>query len=353
MSVKLRKKNLLNGRYSLYLDIYVKGQRKYEFLNLFLEPAKTPIQRQQNNETLKLAENICAKRQIEINTSQNGFNTTFKLKTNFFELAEIFIQTKQTSSTYRDYKACLDYFKKFLKADFISIGNIDSTTIENFKLYLQSTGLSKGTIFNYFSRLKTIFHEAVNKNIITADPTRSIKNEKMPSKLRTFLTAEELQFLVSTPCKNNEVKRAFLFACNTGLRHVDIKNLKYKNIVNDSIQIEQKKTGEQIHINLNNNARKLINTTSGDLSENIFNISSDVHFCNKVLKAWCKDAGINKHITFHIARHTFATNLLINGTDILTVSKLLGHTTIKHTVIYAKVVDSLKSKAVNSLPDFI
>jgi site-specific recombinase XerD len=350
--VKLRKKKSKTGRISLYLDIYVKGQRKYEFLNLYLEPSKSPVDKETNKETLKLAENICAKRQLEINTSQNGFNTNFKLKTNFFEFSQNFIETKQNSSTYRDYNSCLKHFKTFMKTDIISIGNIDNNIIENFKIYLNNAGLGKGTIFNYFARLKAIFHHAINQNLITNDPTKNVKNDKAPSKHKTFLTIEELQILYKTPCDHDELKNAFLFACNTGLRHVDIKDLKYENIINEVIQIEQSKTHEIIYIPLNENTKKLI-SLEGNKSGNIFNISKDVSYCNVLLKQWFKVAGINKNITFHVGRHTYATNLLIYGTDILTVSKMLGHTTLKHTQIYAKIVDSLKRKAVDSLPNFI
>ena len=82
---------------------------------------------------------------------------------------------------------------------------------------------------------------------------------------------------------------------------------------------------------------------------NIFNIRSETHL-SKVLKLWCKDAGINKRVTFHTSRHTFATLALTQGTDLYTVSKLLGHKTIQATQIYAKIVDEKKKAAMESLP---
>lgn len=72
---------------------------------------------------------------------------------------------------------------------------------------------------------------------------------------------------------------------------------------------------------------------------------------NEILSRWAQAAGINKHITFHVARHTHATMMITLGADLYTVSKLLGHTNIQTTQIYAKIVDETKSKAIDLIPD--
>jgi len=82
---------------------------------------------------------------------------------------------------------------------------------------------------------------------------------------------------------------------------------------------------------------------------NIFNVIYSAYE-NKKLHRWIKNARINKHITFHCARHTFATLALTNGADLYVIQKLLGHSEIKTTAIYTKIIDEKKSEAVNCLP---
>ena len=86
-----------------------------------------------------------------------------------------------------------------------------------------------------------------------------------------------------------------------------------------------------------------------DSESNVFNIKYSAYE-NKKLQQWIKDAGIKKHITFHCARHTFATLALTNGADLYVIQKLLGHSEIKTTAIYTKIIDEKKSEAVNCLP---
>lgn len=354
MGVTLRKKELkTSGKYSLYLDIYQEiGKRKFEFLKLYLyKKPRNEEQKLQNRENMRLAENIRAKRELIINTSRNGFETGTKIHANFFDFAEIICEQKQFS-TYRDYKTTVEHFKNFVNRAVLPIGSITPETIEDFRNYLENIGLKENTRFNYFAKLKTIFKEARRKNLIPTDPTIDVKNIKVRPTQKTFLTVEEIKTLSQTPCKNEEVKRAFLFACNTGLRFVDVRQLTHKDIVNKSLQFKQQKTQEIVYFPLNNNALNLLARETKTDNTPIFSIYKDIGQCNIVLRKWAKSADINKHFTFHVARHSFATNLLILGTDISVVSKLLGHTTLKHTMIYAKIVNSLKDDAVNRLPEF-
>jgi len=352
MSVTLRKKDLKNaGKYSLYLDIYQnQNKRKFEFLKLYLyKKPRTQEQKSENHDNLKLAESIRAKRELMLNTTDNGFNAVIRLRTNFFDFAQIICDEKE-GSTARDYKTTIDHFKNFAKTDNFPIGNISRDTIDDFKKYLSTTNLKENTRFNYFAKLKTIFKEAFRKKMIHFNPCDDVKNIKVNPVQKCFLSIEEIQKLSDTPCKSDKVKRAFLFACNTGLRFCDVKKLTSNDFINNSLQFKQQKTDEVIYLPLNNSALKLIGTETKP-EEKIFDIYKDIGHCNTILKDWSKNAGINKNLTFHVARHSFATNLLIYGTDISVVSKLLGHTTLKHTMIYAKIVNSLKNNAVNNLPE--
>jgi len=136
---------------------------------------------------------------------------------------------------------------------------------------------------------------------------------------------------------------------NTGLRFVDIVDLKYKHVTNGLIKKQQQKTGREVTIDLNPSALKLIGEL-GPPEECVFNLPSFTG-CLKVIKNWAKKSGINKNITWHSARHSFATILLMNKTDIKTVGNLLGHSKIEHTQKYTHIVDRLKAQAVNTLPE--
>lgn len=363
MAVKLRKK-AGKGKESYYLDIYHNGKRSYEFLKIYtINKPKNPIERQLNKDNKELAENIRAKREIEINSEQYNFNPKFKKKTNFFVFASHIAEKHKGRNSYYYYKATVNHFKNFLGTDFITIGSIDSPTISNFKEYLYNdAGLSKSTPHSYFARFKTIFKEAIKEGIILKNPADIVKNESLQATEKVFLTIPEIQQLASTPCKNNEVKKAFLFACNTGLRHIDVYNLTWNQIkkievnskVNFYVETNQQKTKRPIQIKLNNTALQLIGKKRQTLNEKVFHIYSSVGHTNQHLKVWSKTAGIDKNITFHTARHSFATILLIHKdktkADLYIVSKLLGHTSVKHTQIYAKIVDSMTNEATSNIP---
>lgn len=116
--------------------------------------------------------------------------------------------------------------------------------------------------------------------------------------------------------------------------------------------IDQQKTGKPVIIDLNNTAKKMIGEP-GDPKALVFDLPTP-DGSNKTLGAWVKRAGIDKHITWHYGRHSFAVNLLTSKArpDIKTVSSTLEHTSLKHTEKYTRVVDGLKKKADNSLPDY-
>ena len=123
----------------------------------------------------------------------------------------------------------------------------------------------------------------------------------------------------------------------------------YNARTDEKIKKPQQKTGREVTIDLNQAAIRLIGEL-GKSDESVFNLPS-FNGCLKTLRTWAKRAGIEKHLTWHSARHSFATILLINKTDIKTVGNLLGHSKIEHTQKYTHVVDQLKAQAVKTLPE--
>lgn len=151
-----------------------------------------------------------------------------------------------------------------------------------------------------------------------------------------------------------DIRRAFIFCLYSGLRWCDVKDLTIANVdyANRLLKFEQAKTkghssASNVVIPLNDGLLGLI--SKGQRNELIFPLPSHT-MCLKALRHWVARAGIDKHITWHCARHSFAVNILNNGANIKTVASMLGHSDIKHTGKYTCTVDSLKEAAINSLP---
>ena len=163
---------------------------------------------------------------------------------------------------------------------------------------------------------------------------------------------KEIEKLANTTSDRPEIKRAFLFSCFTGLRQSDLRTLKWKDISEDSIKIKQQKTKTSMTIPLSKTALNILKTDNVfHLPEtNIFNLHTDRTTINRALARWFKSAGIDKKAFYHISRHTFATLNLTSGNEIYTVSKLLGHKSLKTTEIYANIIDEKKKQAIDNLP---
>ena len=170
---------------------------------------------------------------------------------------------------------------------------------------------------------------------------------------RVYLTADELRKLINATCINNEVRNAFLFSCMCGLRWSDINALKWGDIKRDGdnwkIEIRMVKTRELLYLPLSDEAKNFLPARDEKADSDFIFTLPTLWWAEKNIADWLKDSKINKHVTFHCGRHTFATLMLTQGADLYTTSKLLGHTDVKTTQIYAKIVDAKKAEAVNLL----
>lgn len=183
---------------------------------------------------------------------------------------------------------------------------------------------------------------------------------------KDILSIEEIEKLIKTtyPQQNQDVRRAFIFCLHTGIRHCEVKDLRYSNIdfSNKILTFNQKKAQGQssknwVNTPLNDGLIQLIGKPEVDdegelIDGKIFNLPSQ-SMCLRSLKYWVKRAKIQKHITWHCARHSFVVNILNNGANIKTVASLLGHSGLQHTEKYTREVDELKQKAIDSLPELI
>ena len=369
MKVHLRqRKQTKTGQISLYLEIYkgtltmpdgkTKIMRDYKYLNLYLtEKPATPLERQQNKDIIKLANDIKAKTELEIKNGEYGFKTEQKGKLNFIDFFRQQAETKNTDVWQSAAKLLENY-----AGETLPMMHITSEFCESFKKYLEKDAktkwqnkLSKGSAHVYFNAYKTCLNIATKKNIINKNPCNNISSPKNYNSKREYLTIDEVRALVKTDCKVDVLKRAFLFSCLTGLRYSDINKLKWSEVIKSEtgykLVFRQQKTNEIEYMDISDQVSELIGET-GKPHEKVFKGLCYSGEQNLKLQNWIIRAGISKKITFHSARHTFAVLQLTNGSDIYTVSKLLGHANLRTTEIYSKIVDQKKREAANRLPDF-
>ena len=258
---------------------------------------------------------------------------------------------------------CLHYVKKYKNSN-IRLSEISERWIEEFQEWLKTeSGLSQGSASLYASALRHQLRLAVRDKILLSSPAEFVRNIPMPESKKQPLTLEELKKLakIGIPGElGGQVRLAFLFSCFTGLRISDLKELDFGMIHADSegkqwVFKKQKKTGHTVNIPLHENAVKIIeemrlnNKTSCEEDFVFPLLATTKSNTDQYLNKWGLRAGI-AHVSWHTARHTFATIALENGAEIRTVSELLGHTNISTTMRYAKATDSLKKSAVTAIP---
>lgn len=358
--VKLRGKMKANGYWSLYLEYYLGmkktdgvnsvPQRKFEFLDIHIKDKPTsPEERKEKEEMLALAMEIRENRQKEIQYNQEGIINPKRRQINFIDYFQKF-HDDYPNKDIRIVRYCLKYFKHFVGESYIAPHEITEDFLRRFKVYLEEH-LNGETPHNYFTKMKKVVKQAYNDKILINNTGENIPNTRNEGLKKDILSLEEIQKLALAECGNEEIKRAFLFSLNTGLRFCDIKELKWQNIYDDRVVVKsQKKTGKPVYVDLNQSAKKILDVNQGEYNEYVFQLPS-LTGCLKTLKTWTKKAGIKKNITWHSARHSIAVNMLTLGADIKTVSGILGHSSLKHTDKYTRIVDELKKRAVNTLPN--
>jgi integrase len=360
MKIHIRKRKLTGkshskAGYSLYLDIYNrKGNRKREFLGIYFEPTDTKTAR---DDKQKLAESIRAKRLIELMNEEQGFPTRLNPQMDFVEYY-LSLMERRIPSTKITWEYALQYVIQYSKVG-VCFADINKQWLDGLVTYMLKN-ISPLSASTYIAKIKCALHEAERDGIIPHNPSLRTNPIKVPESVKEYLTIDEIQRIADTPIrfKYQNIKNAFLFSCYTGLRFGDILSLKWSQIreiayngTENTLAIHkmQSKTGVVNCIPLNESAVRLmgIRPLKDDL---VFNLDFTNMHIRKILGKLLEAAKIDKKITFHSARRTYATMLLANGANIMTVKELLGHKDINSTLVYAKVMDISKYTAVNNLP---
>lgn len=374
INVTLRKRTLPSGKITLYLDffppIYNAKTREFsrrEYLGLYMvSKPKNNIDKAMNSENLHKAEMICANRLNVLNKQQ--IYTPFEQER--LRLQEIgersFLQyIKQTAeiktgNNAEIWRYAIIHFEKFLKNEDILMQEIDVTIIEDFREYIlkakclkkKDQFLAQNTALSYFNKIKATLRKAYKKGLLQTDINAAVDSIKEQESQRNFLTMEEASRLFKTPCKKEIVKRVCMFSLLTGIRYSDIAKLTWEEVQYSKsegyyIRFKQQKTDRPVTLPISQEAFEFLGEKEAQSKRVFYDLKKwDV---DRLLPIWVKDASIEKHITFHCFRHTYATLQMAAGTDIFTVSKMLGHKNIKTTQIYTKIIDEKKRETTNKI----
>ena len=395
--VTIRYKEGKNGIKSVYLDCYVNGKRWYEFLSKkigYIEPVVDFQTRTHNAEVLQRANAIKMQRISEIYAGKDNVqNIARNGKMLLLDWMDIYAQ-KKLESGHKD-KYIIAYTRKILLA--YAGANVQMQDIDkkfclgflNFIKHLHDNSrhepqlkstFAKSALYvgteqdfkashiaenevkyikpktqeNYYRCFTGALNAAVREEIIACNPfdnIASIDKIKVPESTREYLTIDEVKQLMATKCKNENVKNAFLFSCFCGLRISDIYAITWGQITQDGeqmrLQLSMQKTKDPLYLPISAQAQKYLPQRGiASAEEKIFHLPRK-EGCNYHIGRWAQAAGITKKVSFHVARHTFATMMLTLGADLYTTSKLLGHTNILTTQIYAKIINKKKDEAVN------
>jgi site-specific recombinase XerD len=358
--VTIRQRGISKGRYSLYLDFYpairipeTMQMSRREYLGIYIyEKPRTEIEKEYNREMLTKAEAIRAIRVQSIINENFGFLDKNKRNADFLDY---FYQV----STRKDPKWSMVYahFEKFVKGK-CSFGDVTVDLCRKFRAYLLFTDqlkskklkVSQNSAAGYFSTFRSLLKIAYRDKLINENINDFLESIDIKDTKKEYLTLDELKILSETPCDIPVLKTASLFSCLTGLRISDILKLDWSEIVFASdgeycMRICTEKTETESTLPISLEALQLC----GERSTGKVFKGLERNMTQQPLKSWITLAGIDKNITFHCFRHTFATLQIALGTDIYTVSKMLTHKNVSTTQIYAELVNSKKRESANKI----
>lgn len=374
--VSLRGKKLDSGNISLYLNRQENGKQIKRYLDRSILCVETDRDiKERNKETMRQARVIADEADAAVQKEINGFSIAKKSSVNLIEYTLFQAdEALKKSGNKHGYYYTLQSLARHIalySGDKTQLVHVDKNYILGFISYLKTAKnfnytrtrterdkniyLSPNTQHNLFMKFKYVIKKAVIADIITANPIDKLENSDKPKEedgTREFLTIEEIKKLIETPCKNDILKRAFLFCCLVGLRYSDISSVTWGELTKDNkgadmLRFKMVKVKRNEDAYLSAEALRWLPERGDATDEDTIYSLPKNDSANKQLARWIKASGISKRITFHCSRHTAATLNLSLGTPIETVSRMMGHTKIATTQIYAKIIDEKQKEAVN------
>jgi len=361
-----------DGTSALYLQIFINGERVRVPLSIsvpvqYFDPVKQRVK--PGYCFAKDCNLLIEKKLSDINTIE----VNYRLQGKHLNYAEFFDNLEKPTSridfiqfwtnemerqkeilktgTYRQQMTQLSKLKKFKNP--LYFYEIDETLIADLKVFCKKKMKNcDNTVSSMIKSFKKYLHMANKRGISSPLQYDDIKNKSFKGN-RTFLEPEEIkaldEFYHSSFIKENfkNILSRFLFSCFTGLRISDISKLDPENFIGDFLVFTSEKTGKFQRIPLNESAKRYINPTT------IFDGNYTNQTINEELKKIALLLGIRKHITYHVSRHTFATNFIICGGRVEQLQKLLGHSKIEDTMIYVHIADQITNRQINSMDDIL
>ena len=376
-----RTKAKKNGEVPVYLQIYIDGEKtnfqiKRHILPELWDTAKSQMKgrtteakvfndyldainvRAHNlyNQLLKEHEIVTP---FQLRDAILGTNTAkprqvIEIWEDYIENLSKLIGKDTTAATVQKYRTCKNHFRDFLVKKYrfndVSIKAVNHEMIDKFNLFLKTEkNVGYNTAIKFLQNFKRVIYIAIKNGWLSKDPfanfTLTLKNVSRP-----YLTEEELERIIKLESKIDRISRVrdfFIFSCFTGLAYIDVKKLSGKEIIKSDtgywIKTQRQKTGGIANIPLLPVPLSIINKYN-PIDKILDNDSVLPILSNQKLNAYLKEladlTGITKNLSFHVARHTFATTVtLMNDVPIESVSKMLGHKDIKSTQHYARIVD--------------
>lgn len=350
-NVSLRQRKLANGKISLYLDYYpplfnpsTHETCRHEYLKMYLiEDPKNPTEVNYNKQLLDVAEAVRCQRVIEIAKNEYKIFDDSKLQMDFLEYFYNLAKKKHTK-----WMGSYLYFKKY-RNNHCTFGDLTVEVCEGFRTYLleeatnwrRGTKITQNTASSYFCMFCCCLKQAYKERMMKDNVLEYL--ECIPTKptKKPFLTLEEVKMLKNTPCECDVLYRAAMFSILTGFRISDITSLRWEDIGTapdggPCIRKKIQKTDRYATIYVSKEAISYCGEhyKTGPV---FYGLKREMIY--KPLHRWAAKAGIQKHVTFHCFRHTFATLQLASGTDIYTVSRQLAHQNVQTTQIYVDLVD--------------
>ena len=375
--VTIRFRTLANGQQSIYLDIYQHGERHYEFLRLYLWPARRGDRTMQQHNRMVLQQAMAIKAQRTQECLRNNQQYMARpshdlLLTEWMEKVAL-KKAHEGQSTKRaeTYRAAMKHLNAFLAGRRIKLHEVDRPLLHNFIRYLLTADSRRGgtirrsTAGIYFATINSALQQACRERLLNENPAQHLQAEarkplRHAETQHIYLSIDEIKALQGVEhLRGRDTLAAFLFACFTGLRFSDIATLHHSDIRIDGEQRlivkTMVKTQQTVVIPLSASAKRWLPRHQADdqgpQSDGLVFQLPSFQWTEICLKRMARDVGITKNITFHTARHTFATLQITLGSDLYTVSKLLGHRSIHSTQIYADIVMGKKVEAVSRFDD--
>lgn len=358
--VRLRRKAITNGRETLYLEFYPPIRCKTtmklvhkEYLGIYVyQNPQNEIQREYNHEMLYKAEGIQSMRIQSLINEEYGFLDKQRMKSDFLAYFKSIAWKK-----HQKWQVCYRHFTNFMDGH-CTFGEVTVDLVRRFGEYLLTTNqlkfekkkMKQNSAAGYFSTFRALLKIAYRDKMIRENINDFLEKIEYEDTKKEFMTLDELKQLANTPCEIPVLRKASIFACFTGLRLSDILQLEWEHIIPASdggycMRIRTEKTETEATLPISDEALEFC----GERGEGKVFKGLQRGMAQHPLNRWIKKSGIQKHITFHCFRHTFATLQIAMGTDIFTVSKMLTHKNVSTTQIYAELVNEKKRESANKI----